>query len=460
VSARRAVALAAPLVVTAALLTAPAADAAAPTNRPFNALLGKAPHVAVAPDGTGYVVAVQYSSPGVDGVLRLCVIPRGARKCVLTRAFTPDLASGEFLATKPYVFAPSATEVDVAAYESNGATDELKFWRSTNRGVTFDGGTTIGTVNPAGDLVRGPGASLTGVNDVQTGGTDLQNAPLDGSLATARPVKPTTNEDATALAVLADGSVLLASSSSESCPCGLTVQRAAPGANLNAAASWTTVAVHADGTDARLATGPSGTYLLTHVPVAGTWQVQKYNPAAQAFGAPVRITRSDDDNRMALRESGNGWVYALIQGNYAGSGRPLQLFRSHDGVHWSKPLTLAAFGSAYDNEFDVANDGGGFAVQDQLDETKAVTVVPIPVLRAIAGKPAGAHVAGRVMPGKLHQPVQLQVLHAKKWVTVKTTSINAAGKFLLPKPKAKGTYRVIAPAVEGYAEADAAPFKL
>ena len=52
----------------------------------------------------------------------------------------------------------------------------------------------------------------------------------------------------------------------------------------------------------------------------------------------------------------------------------------------------------------------------------------------------------------------LQKKTGKGWVTVKSTKVNAAGKLRVHVPAGKATWRAVAPAVEGYGEADGKPF--
>ncbi len=432
----------------------PAAAATAP-NKAFAPMTGSTPDVAVAPDGTGYVIAVRDDSPGNEGLLGLCRIPRGARKCDLTRTFAAG-PSYQFLATAPYVFAPNAVDVDVFGYVQSSVTgdpSQLKLWRSHDRGVTFDAGTAIGSINPNGDLVLGPGNSATGITDTETFGVHVQNSPLDGSAATAVPTSLTANEYATSIVALADGSMLAASSSAVTCPCGLTVQRAAPGANLDDPASWQDV-YSGSGTYTRLATGQGGTYLMSFDTGSDTWRVQKWT--GSTFTKPAKLTKTDDENRMALRETANGYLYALVQGAADTSGRALELFRSRDGVHW----TERGLGddSGFEDSFALANDQGGFAANDALSYSGKITVVPIPVPRAVTERAAKGKVGGQVLPLTHRSVVALQVKHGKTWLTVRKGATNKAGKYsiTLPtlQPGTKATVRVIAVASEGYAEAD------
>ena len=59
---------------------------------------------------------------------------------------------------------------------------------STNGGATFGAGRRVGTI-PFFEAVNGPGATLSGVTDANSGGGLFQNVPLDGA-ARRQPARP------------------------------------------------------------------------------------------------------------------------------------------------------------------------------------------------------------------------------------------------------------------------------
>jgi hypothetical protein len=426
-------------------------------------------NVTAGPDGTGYAVWVHQDSPGHEGQVQYCRIKRSTRTCDVTHTFALD--GQQDIGSRPYVFLPGGSTVVVLAHECcfspgdagyQGQSDHTVIWTSTDGGATFPSSSTlVGTLDPSGQAVlSADGQSAYLIDDTVTMGESVQQVPVAGGPraknAALLPAHGATHDEyGGTVAALADGTVLAATDDFPSGGGSYTAHvMKLTGSDPNADTSWTTVQTE-PAQLTHLVTGPHGTFLISATPdYRARLQAQKWN--GSAFG-PVHfvVPAGEDDIFPAAWEDAGGHVFVL----YSDGGRNLTLRRSNDGTHWSSALRLAAArsGAFFDLRGSTAKDGGGWAVYDENGTGGHAWLVPIPVTRSVSELKSGGKVHGKVTPGRLGQPVVLQVKQGTRWVVVKRGKLKAGGAYAFALP-AK-TFRVVAPAVEGYATATGAALK-
>lgn len=156
----------------------------APASTPFQLAVGKEPNLAVDGAGTAHIAWFDRAAQTVE----YCRIPRDKRACEGRQT----LFSGQMFG-RPHVLLPAPGQVLIVLGEAQcGRTDACTFIRRSS-----DGGTTFAPALPiadpegpgsltgpatSGDLVYGPGNSLSFVNDMAAGGIYFTNAPLSGTI--------------------------------------------------------------------------------------------------------------------------------------------------------------------------------------------------------------------------------------------------------------------------------------
>ena len=446
-------------LVIAPLAVPTAASAAVGHNTQFVIGTGSEPDVAVAPNGTAHVVWVHASLPGVLDQVQYCRVPRGKRACSGLTTF--QLPEQEVL-SRPYVFLPGGSTVLILAHRcclglSEGPyLDESFLLRSDDGGVTWHPPVLVGTQPTSGDAVLGPDGTVYSIDDIVTAGVSVQRAALDGSAvpAPADQASLGTDEYGGTLAVLPDGSVLASHWDGSYGKESMHVARFSGTGDPNVAASWPTVFTSAatspktGGEYTQLATGKKGTFLFSEDnEVNARFDIRRWN--GTTFGAPAVITPAGQDNIFPTFWADASGRTSLA---YLNGARELA-YRSSDRSGFATEVVLPS-GDAYHLRGATAADGGGFVAYDGNDYNGKVSLVPVPVRRVITETVHKGVVSGKVVPFKTQQPVVLQKATTKGWVAVATHKLNAKGAYSFTSPKTVGRYRVAAPVVEGYGEAD------
>jgi hypothetical protein len=329
----RSATLAIACVVAGLVLIAPAGAGAA---TPLTIGNGHKPGVAVDAAGTAYIAWFGPESNVTS--LNFCRLPRGARACDVR---TTIAAPGTTL-SRPFVTVDGAT-VRVVSYRyglTGARFDEIWEFTSADGGATFDAGHAVG-IAPFDEAVRGPGDTLTVATNAESTGLAVQNVPLDGtSAADAQailsadhpyngtvgfapvPVVSMSPID-TPIAVFADAT-------------GQAQFRLHTGAgSLNDPASWAPPVDIGYADYPRLASGPSGLFLMS-----GTQNnalvVRKWN--GTTFAAGVKIADLADDAQAHLTQDPSGRLHAVFAHNTA-AGLELDYATSDNGTSWqSGPL--------------------------------------------------------------------------------------------------------------------------
>jgi hypothetical protein len=307
------------LAVLAVALLAPAAAGAAPVT--IGA--GHRPGVAVDPAGTAYIA--WYGPESNTTSLQFCRLPRGAGACDVKTTLT---APGTTL-SRPFVTVDGAT-VRVISYRyglTGARFDQIWEFTSADGGVSFDAGHPAG-IAPFDEAALGPGGTLLVTTNAESIGLAVQQVPLAGSdagdsqaiLSTDHPYNGSVGmiDANTPLAVFADGS-------------GNAQFRTYSGAgSINDAASWTPAVDIGYADYPRLASGPSGLFLINGTQTNAI-VVRKYTGVT--FSAATKIADQGEDAQEHLTEDPSGRLHAVYAHGTV-DGLQLDYATSDNGTSW------------------------------------------------------------------------------------------------------------------------------
>ena len=267
---------------------------------------GQLPDVAVDREGTADVVWNEHPSSGPD-VLHYCQIPLEHVSCENRKEFTPPEGSTNLDFNGPHVLIGALGKVILFTHRccAKGQPGLEQNWVY----VSEDGGQSFG------EAQQGIGNLAIGVGEVmyEAAGNQLMEAGVSGGVGAfqAQPLGTDTSEQATlypshdtegaTLAPLGQTSWIYAADQlpekageessihyrTFSCS-GCEV--ADPASGVNNAANWSPDQVIGPGKNARLASGPTGTFLFYTDPLGSQAFVRKWNGAG--FDAPVALAGS------------------------------------------------------------------------------------------------------------------------------------------------------------------------
>lgn len=285
---------------------------------------GSLPGLAVDAAGTAYIA---WAGPDNPASLQFCRLPRGATACDVQHA----IAAPGTTASRAFVTV-SGTRVAVVQYrypQSGSEPAGMYEFISTDGGATFGAGRRVGTI-PFFEAVAGPGETLSGVTDANSGGGLLQNVPLAGaSPATTgsaqlfgadHPYRGTVGFlGATPVTVFTSGDD------------AAQFRRYDGTGSLNVAANWTAAIDLGFASYPKLAGGPGGLFLLATAADKSVF-ARKFD--GSAFGPAVTIAAGVDAPTLSAFQDTAARVHAVFAHGDA-DGLHLMYASSDDGTTWS-----------------------------------------------------------------------------------------------------------------------------
>jgi hypothetical protein len=349
--------------VAALALAAPGASVAST----FTFAIGSEPDLKVDDAGTAHVVWLDLS-PGVGAeTVNYCQVPRGATACTNTQALSTGSPGG-----RPTVLLPAAGQVLVdLGTNAGGAQNRVR--RSFDNGLTF-GATQVvsdpqgpnSTSGPAsdGDVVYGPGDSISYVNGLSSVGTFFTNAPLSGVPAQSFATLSTAQQSDATVGLFGGNPIVVTDNFQDIVWYGYDGS-----GSLNDASNWSAPqVVEAGGAsnsvdDVKLAGGPGGLFLMYRngTPGASRYVVRQFTGAG--FGSPTQISESGDPLFGDLTQDGAGRLHAIWVDNAASPNLLRWATSTAGGAAWGQPLTLSTDGEHVfpTTTVGAAPDGQGFA---------------------------------------------------------------------------------------------------
>jgi hypothetical protein len=349
------------LVLLSVLMAFAAAPAAHAGDR-FALGQGKSPHVLVEPDtGTAHVVWLN------GDTTMECNVPRGATTC------TPQVVNMGLPATKPEADKPwllRASDGTLYIFMARYVRDDAYLSRSTDGGVTWSTGIPVYKSLPGQGGIAGtdetepvlfPGGEVTIASF--NGGGNVFAARLDGAEAGGGPVAQLqsfgtgTFKYDIQVVPTADGGMIAVAHDGPG-----WLYRMTPGADPSQSASWSAPIQFTAATDeTRVASGPSGTYVLTVEPGGTFRHVLVRKLSAADFGPPVEA-ESRQGYITDLTEGPSGTVAGVWRTNGSDPDNRLRFSTSKDGSAFTT-VTIARGGEVFaDLDVSIAGDDKGFAV--------------------------------------------------------------------------------------------------
>jgi hypothetical protein len=349
--------------LAACLLTASGASAAS-----FNFAIGSDPDLKVDSAGTAHVVWFDLSPAVNADTVNYCQIPRGATACTNTQT----LATGS-PGARPTVTLGAPGQVIVDLGTDSGA-NVNRVRQSLDNGITFgppqivadpQGPSATTGPGPDGDVVYGPGNSLSYVNGLSSVGTFVTNASLDGGAAEQDFVTLSTTNQSDATVGLFNGNPVVVADNFQD-----IVWFAYDGTgDVNSEANWTPQQVVEAGAetgsvdDVKLAGGTGGLFLMYKHGSPGATQYVVRQFTGTGFGPATPISESGDPIFGDMTQDAAGRLHAIWDDNTASPNVLRWATSTAGGAAWGQPLTLAADGEHVfpPTSVGAAPDGQGFA---------------------------------------------------------------------------------------------------
>lgn len=310
---------------------------------------GSRPAVAVDPAGTAYIAF--NGTETTNAKLHFCRLPRGASACAASLDL-PIPASGDTV-TRPFISVSGST-VRVLSYRygTPGGSHDFLF-TSGDGGDSFGAAVSVGDLSPDGAAVDGPEGGISLVNSA-AGIHQYQRVPTDGSPAPATRAGLSTTYLYGGAVGLVDAMrpLVVFDDGAGSPTTALSVYKGA--GEINDGGNWTAPAIIGPGTNAHLAGGPAGLFVM--LATGGHLEVRKFGTTA--FGAPTVLPSSDAARTEAsdLVQDAAGRLQAI----WPDSAGNLVQTTSDDGVAWSAQ-TIATAADMRDMRGAGAADHGGVA---------------------------------------------------------------------------------------------------
>lgn len=351
------------LALVFAAMGVAAAPAGAAVPHPFTAGVGDKPTLTLDAAGTGWV-AWNQKIDGQTNKVVVCRVPRGGTACAATTSITP--ADNAF--APPRIFATGINQLALITTRCcYTGPNQTQLYTSADGGATWSAPTLVGSLDPSGDAILGPGSAISVVTDTVTGATNYQRVPLDGGPAPTTPTQIGTDEYGGTIGFSGGKLVVVYFDFTSSSPYHLDFTAYSGAGDVADPANWTPQAPIGPGSMPRLAGGPSGLFLLSkqNDVVNGGWETRRFD--GSAFGAPVTVPGSTT----------GGSTGELTQDP---SGRVLALWKDGTTLKGSTSTGGGAFSAArafVSNEADIlgleaqtATDGQGFATWKAGDNVR------------------------------------------------------------------------------------------
>lgn len=420
------------------------------------------PNVAVDDNGTGHFAwDVDRPYPETDPLV-YCRVPRGATACQATQRFTLPLeAFGN-----PVVLTPAPGQVILLAHRCCGGGQGNYAVVSTDGGTTFAPPHLIsGDQIEIADAVYGPGeGAVSLVDDVVSGGTHYQAAPLDGYTEATANVGDGPGPQGY------DGTIGFPSPTTplvafDDLTTGFFRLWSGHG-DVNDLATWQPTQTIGPVTDLRIATGIKGVVLMGREDIVSgshKYTARRFDTTTNTFRPPVTISDPKVETDVIFRdiyEDGGGNVAAVFIANgvYNGGKRedPIRYRASIDGGKtWGPEKTLlnSTSDSGYHLQIGAAPDGGGWVAFDANSDPplKAVAIPPLAASGAGGGGGGGGGLPcqGVVSFGKVQAIATAGCLQKQKDGTYRTSDpVRLNGLDLVPHTSGRRAHAAATASIE------------
>ncbi len=356
------------------------------------------PDVAVDAGGVGHIAWTD-GVPGQPNVLKYCRLPRGATTCQRTESW--NIPAEQFsrvrvllgrAAGQVVILAERCCAVSAPPFPS----DEV-LWAtvSGDGGQSFAAPRAIGSGDPSGDAIFGPGDfGVTTITAVVTNGTIVQNAPLDGLTGAKANLTGGVADKAFygSLALINPTTPMAAYSDLNTG----TYWRVWSGAgDLNDAGSWGPEGKIPGLDEPRITGGPKGVWMkgMTLGPFPRFLTARRYDPTNNTWGAPVTLSNKTDSPVFSDISQDAGGHVAVVWRSSRENDTTVQYRATSDGKTWTAARPLVRGDDVVNPQIGTGPDGGGFVVWDHNNQgpVRAAVIPPL-------GKGSGSGSGGTTLP--------------------------------------------------------------
>lgn len=346
------------------LAFAPAAGAATP----FTVGTGQFPDVAVDSTGTSHVVWDEHDGGPTGDNIGYCQIPKGATACATGPQRGID-AVAEGIGRSTYVFVPSPNRVVIVSHRCCSP-DATIAYVSTNNGLSFADGVTIGTLDVEDGVLGGDDAFY----GVDTGGR-VQRMPLAGPQVTQQAILPAgfSVPTASSIAFFSGGRPVKVSADGSNTTYSVFRGSGDP----NDASNWDGPAqVTPAGGEPHLASSSTATAMIYRLGSSGAGELHALR--LDATGPTATLSDGDPIQADLTADPSGRFTAAWVENGE--NPNQVRMATSSDGASWSGGIPIL-IGNRVDDLFHTqvaaGSDGKGVAVFDANSRTGDITVVPL-----------------------------------------------------------------------------------
>ena len=342
------------------------------------------PDVAVDAGGVGHIAWTD-GVPGQPNVLKYCRLPRGATACQRTESWT--IPASQFsrvrvllgrTAGQVVILAERCCEVSVPGFAPD---DVLWATVSGDGGASFAAPKAIGSGDPSGDAIFGPGDfGVTTITAVVTNGTIVQNAPLDGLTSAQANLTGGVADKAFygSLALINPTTPMAAYSDLNTG----TYWRVWSGAgDINDAGSWGPEGKIPGLDEPRIAGGPKGVWMkgMTLGPLPRFLTARRYDPTNNTWGTPTTLSNTIDSPVFSDISQDAGGHVAVVWRSSREDEITVQYRATSDGKSWTAARPLVRGDDVVNPQIGTGPDGGGFVVWDHNNQgpVRAAVIPPL-----------------------------------------------------------------------------------
>ena len=351
--------------LTVLILLAAACPATAGAAQFQLASRGDSPQVAVDFAGNGHFVWNELVIGGTD-VTHYCRMPPGGTECAASSTFSPTPGPGADTTdfSGPQVFV-GASNVIVMTHRCcnpwpQAGGDATLIFVSNDGGNTFGPAQELGTEEISGDAMVGPGARLSTISDVVTGGTFFQAmTPGTFTSANANLGDSGPSQSYSGTVGLIDANTPIATWDDLDTTFW---RRWAGSGDYNDVANWTPTATVGPGTDGQLSYGVAGVWLLYLVGDPGDRTYVQRAYTGSGFGTAVPVTERGDPIFADFFQDPSGRNHAV----WLDGDRDLVYRRADDATNYGPVTQLAESNfNIFHMRVAAGSDGEGWVVWDE-----------------------------------------------------------------------------------------------
>lgn len=420
-----------------------------PELKPFNIASGADSNTGSAMESNGTMLIAYYTTS--DTSTKVCILPRAARACSHVTTVNSPGGSSEY--GTPQLIAGKGK---VVALLLDNVDDGEEYYVSTDGGMTFSVPTPVGGGGFEADEAVLLGSTIAFSDNQDGDGAKVASFSTISPTSTDPVTVNGTEAEAVGLGAVRDGLLVVDQTFGDK----VEVSYAAPGADLTAKASYTSVGTFSH----EQLIGMSGSALLT-VQDNGKehFELRVFNPSSKAFGSAHEVPklRGTLGNWGTVIQDPHGVTHIFDESN----GSPpltdydLYEYSTTNGSTWSGPENYgnATTWTSYSGALDSKGSGVVIGGEKPLRAWPVLQVahVSFALNKSSTKKDHSVKASGKGRPAAAGRRVTLERLEGHLWHSVATTHESASGAFKFTVHASSTghfTYRAVTADKAGYVQ--------